>query len=64
MEHDPAQDDDLAFANFIVTSRIYDLLVIIARKLDTEATDVVLSKHRDGHIVGALPKYVYEENNE
>jgi len=51
-------EDNLPMVNYIVLSRIYDVLCLIASKVcgDEEITKMI-NYHEDGHILGPLPSY-------
>ena len=66
----PVTTDDLEFENqnfqppiYITLARLYDLLAVIALKVDPESAEGVISAHEAGRLVGESPYLVFDEND-
>jgi hypothetical protein len=54
-------EDNLPMVNYIMLARIYDLLSLIAAKLNPEDTAKMVAYHEQGFILGPDPSYTIEE---
>lgn len=50
-------EDNLPMVNYIMLHRIYDLLTIIANKIDAEKTAKMVEYHTAGFLIGPGPSY-------
>lgn len=58
-------EDNLPMVNYIMLSRIYDLLTLIATKLvGSEDVAKMVQYHDQGYILGPMPSYTPNEENE
>lgn len=57
--------DNLDMVNYIMLHRIYDVLTIIASKyVGAEEVDKMIKYHDQGYLLGPLPSYTPQEENE
>lgn len=67
MEDNNNLEDNLPMATYIMLHRIYDILTLIAIKLNPEDASKMIGYHEQGHLLGPLPSYLSdteEESNE
>ena len=68
MEQEPLAEsqnleDNLPMVNYIMLHRIYDMLTIVARHLDSDSTDKMIAFHNEGYLLGPTPSYTSDEEN-
>lgn len=51
-------EENLDMASYIMLHRIYDMLTIIATKLNPEDTAKMVGYHEQGYLLGPLPSYL------
>jgi len=56
------EDQNFDPVNFIILSRIYDLLAVIAMKIDPLEADRIISAHEAGKIVADPPYLSFDED--
>ena len=63
-EDKPANlEENLEMVNYIMLSRIYDVLVLIANKLvGSEDTAKLVNYHDQGYLIGPIPSYTPQED--
>lgn len=65
MENKENLEDNLDMVNYIMLSRIYDLLTLIANKLvGSEDIAKLVEYHNQGYILGPMPSYTPGEDSE
>lgn len=64
MEDKNNLEDNLPMASYIMLHRIYDILTLIAIKLNPEDAAKMISYHEQGHLLGPLPSYLSNEEEE
>lgn len=58
-------EDNLEMVNYIMLSRIYDLLTLIATKLvGSDDVAKMVEYHDQGYLLGPMPSYTPNEENE
>lgn len=57
-------EDNLPMVNYIMLHRIYDLLTVIAAKLDPESTAKMVEYHDAGYLLGPAPSYTPQDSEE
>lgn len=58
-------EDNLEMVNYIMLSRIYDLLTLIATKLvGSDDVAKMVEYHDQGYLLGPMPSYTPNEDNE
>lgn len=50
-------------ASYIMMHRIYDILTLIATKLNPEDTAKMVGYHEQGYLLGPLPSYLSDEES-
>lgn len=63
MENSNDIENNLDMATYIMLHRIYDLLTVIATKLNTDDTAKMVAYHDQGYLLGPLPSYLADEDN-
>lgn len=65
-EEKPANlEENLEMVNYIMLSRIYDVLVLIANKMvGSEDTAKLVSYHDKGYLIGPIPSYTPQEDGD
>lgn len=53
-------EENIPLVNYIMLHRIYDLLTIIAMKINPEDTQKMVKYHEEGHLIGPTPSYISE----
>jgi hypothetical protein len=63
-EEKPANlEENLEMVNYIMLSRIYDVLVLIANKMvGSEDTAKLVNYHDQGYLIGPIPSYTPQED--
>ena len=63
-EDKPANlEENLEMVNYIMLSRIYDVLVLIANKMvGSEDTAKLVNYHDQGYLIGPIPSYTPQED--
>ncbi len=61
MEDKGNLEDNLEMASYIMMHRIYDILTLIATKLNPEDTAKMVNYHEQGYLLGPLPSYLSDE---
>jgi hypothetical protein len=57
-------EDNLDMVNYIMLSRIYDVLVLIANKIvGSDDVAKLVNYHDQGYILGPMPSYKAEEDS-
>lgn len=65
MDNKENLEDNLDMVNYIMLSRIYDLLTLIANKLvGSEDIAKLVEYHNQGFILGPMPSYTPNEDSE
>lgn len=67
MTEDNQQDlsENLDMVNYIMLHRIYDVMTIIASKLvGAEEVDKMIKYHDQGYLLGPMPSFTPQEENE
>lgn len=65
MDNKENLEDNLDMVNYIMLSRIYDVLVLIANKMvGSEDVAKLVEYHNQGFILGPMPSYTPNENSE
>jgi hypothetical protein len=54
-------EDNLPMVNYIMLHRIYDMLTIMANKVDPEKTAKMIEYHEQGFLLGPSPAFVPSE---
>lgn len=49
--------DDVTMANFIVTARVYDVLMALLKEANPDAARDLLELHRSGSLLGSVPSF-------
>ena len=57
-------EDNLPMVNYIMLHRIYDMLTIMANKVDYEKTEKMIKYHEDGYLLGPSPSFTSQEGSE
>jgi hypothetical protein len=63
-QNDGSIEDNLSMVNYIMLHRIYDMLTIIANKVDPDKTSKMIEHHENGYLLGPAPAYTSEEQSE
>ena len=50
-------EDNLPMVNYIMLHRIYDMLTIMANKVDPENTAKMIEYHEQGFLLGPAPSF-------
>ena len=50
-------EDNLPMVNYIMLHRIYDMLTIMANKVDPEKTAKMIEYHEQGFLLGPAPSF-------
>jgi hypothetical protein len=56
-------EENLDMASYIMMHRIYDILTLIATKLNPEDTAKMVGYHEQGYLLGPLPSYLSDEES-
>jgi hypothetical protein len=57
--------ENLDMVNYIMLHRIYDVMTIIANKLvGSEEVEKMIKYHDQGYLLGPVPSYTPQEENE
>ena len=54
-------EDNLPMVNYIMLHRIYDILTIMANKVDPEKTEKMIKYHEEGYLLGPSPSFTPQE---
>jgi hypothetical protein len=57
-------EDNLPMVNYIMLHRIYDMLTIMANKVDPEKTEKMIKYHEEGYLLGPSPSFTPQEESE
>ncbi len=57
-------EDNLPMVNYIMLHRIYDMLTIMANKVDSEKTEKMIKYHEEGYLLGPSPSFTPQEGSE
>jgi hypothetical protein len=57
-------EDNLPMVNYIMLHRIYDMLTIMANKVDPEKTEKMIKYHEEGYLLGPSPSFTPQEGSE
>jgi hypothetical protein len=56
-QEDPFNEHDLAIQQFIVTARVYDVMLSLLREANPDVARDLLELHRAGHLVATAPSF-------